>query len=160
MATLAIINPPPAGKSTKCPPTMRRPLRSRLLRRAPQLRWQRVPLTERKACIERFRHWWYATSSRSRARLRSTPANPSARPATSSTGCWAVLTFPWRRQRSAGTETVFDEGGMREQIEHVPLGVVGNISAWNYPWFVGGNVFVPALLTGNTVLYKPSSTPR
>ncbi len=45
---------------------------------------------------------------------------------------------------------------MTEQIEHTPLGVVGNISAWNYPWFVGGNVFIPALLTGNAVLYKPS----
>jgi acyl-CoA reductase-like NAD-dependent aldehyde dehydrogenase len=45
---------------------------------------------------------------------------------------------------------------MQERIEHVPLGVVGNISAWNYPWFVGCNVIVPALLTGNAVLYKPS----
>jgi len=34
--------------------------------------------------------------------------------------------------------------------------VVANISAWNYPYFVGSNVFVPALLTGNAVLYKPS----
>jgi acyl-CoA reductase-like NAD-dependent aldehyde dehydrogenase len=33
---------------------------------------------------------------------------------------------------------------------------VANISAWNYPWFVGNNVIVPALLTGNAVLYKPS----
>ncbi len=37
-----------------------------------------------------------------------------------------------------------------------PLGVVANISAWNYPYFVGSNVFIPALLTGNAVLYKPS----
>lgn len=43
-----------------------------------------------------------------------------------------------------------------ESIVFEPLGVVANISAWNYPWFVGSNVFVPALLTGNTVLYKPS----
>jgi acyl-CoA reductase-like NAD-dependent aldehyde dehydrogenase len=34
--------------------------------------------------------------------------------------------------------------------------VVANISAWNYPYFVGANVFVPALLAGNAVLYKPS----
>jgi acyl-CoA reductase-like NAD-dependent aldehyde dehydrogenase len=54
------------------------------------------------------------------------------------------------------TETVYDEGGMQERIEHVPLGVVANISAWNYPWFVGCNVILPALLTGNAVLYKPS----
>ena len=45
---------------------------------------------------------------------------------------------------------------MREQITHEPLGVVANISAWNYPYFVGSNVFVPALLAGNAVLYKPS----
>jgi acyl-CoA reductase-like NAD-dependent aldehyde dehydrogenase len=37
-----------------------------------------------------------------------------------------------------------------------PLGTIANISAWNYPYFVGCNVFIPALLTGNTVLYKPS----
>jgi acyl-CoA reductase-like NAD-dependent aldehyde dehydrogenase len=52
---------------------------------------------------------------------------------------------------------VLDDGaGLREQISYEPLGVVLNISAWNYPWFVGANVFLPALLTGNTVLYKPS----
>jgi acyl-CoA reductase-like NAD-dependent aldehyde dehydrogenase len=45
---------------------------------------------------------------------------------------------------------------LAEDIGHEPLGVVANISAWNYPWFVGSNVFVPALLTGNTVVYKPS----
>jgi len=57
---------------------------------------------------------------------------------------------------STATQTVLDDSGMTEQIEHTPLGVVANISAWNYPWFVGGNVFIPALLTGNAVLYKPS----
>src|SRR5881398_226332 len=45
---------------------------------------------------------------------------------------------------------------LEERIRYEPLGVVANISAWNYPYFVGSNVFVPALLTGNAVLYKPS----
>ena len=45
---------------------------------------------------------------------------------------------------------------LQEGITHDPLGVIANISAWNYPYFVGSNVFVPALLTGNAVLYKPS----
>jgi acyl-CoA reductase-like NAD-dependent aldehyde dehydrogenase len=49
-----------------------------------------------------------------------------------------------------------DRSGLREQISYEPLGVVLNISAWNYPWFVGSNVFVPALLAGNAVVYKPS----
>ena len=43
-----------------------------------------------------------------------------------------------------------------EKIVYEPLGVVCNISAWNYPWLVGVNVFVPALIAGNTVMYKPS----
>ena len=59
-------------------------------------------------------------------------------------------------EAATADETVFSEGGMTERIGHDPLGVVANISAWNYPYFVGGNVFVPALLTGNAVLYKPS----
>src|SRR4029078_10423322 len=48
------------------------------------------------------------------------------------------------------------DGKLEERISHEPLGVIANISAWNYPWFVGANVFIPALLTGNTGLYKPS----
>ena len=53
-------------------------------------------------------------------------------------------------------QVVFDEGGMEERLVHEPLGVVANISAWNYPWFVGINVIAPALLCGNALLYKPS----
>jgi acyl-CoA reductase-like NAD-dependent aldehyde dehydrogenase len=47
-------------------------------------------------------------------------------------------------------------GGMEERIAYEPLGVICNISAWNYPYLVGINVFVPALLAGNAVMYKPS----
>ena len=47
-------------------------------------------------------------------------------------------------------------GQLEEIISYDPLGVIANISAWNYPYFVGSNVFIPALLTGNAVLYKPS----
>ncbi len=58
----------------------------------------------------------------------------------------------------AAAEVVFEDpsAGLVERITHEPLGVVANVSAWNYPFFVGANVFVPALLAGNAVLYKPS----
>jgi len=54
------------------------------------------------------------------------------------------------------TETMSTSESLTEKIVHEPLGVVCNISAWNYPYLVGVNVFIPALLAGNTVLYKPS----
>lgn len=53
-------------------------------------------------------------------------------------------------------QVVLKTEGFKEIIKREPLGTILNISAWNYPYFVGTNVIVPALLTGNTVLYKPS----
>lgn len=53
-------------------------------------------------------------------------------------------------------ETMSVSENMQEIIKYEPLGVICNISAWNYPYLVGTNVFIPALLAGNAVLYKPS----
>ncbi len=64
--------------------------------------------------------------------------------------------FLTHTERALADETVWTEPGLTERIGFEPLGVVANISAWNYPWFVGSNVFFPALLTGNAVVYKPS----
>ncbi len=52
--------------------------------------------------------------------------------------------------------SVFKNEEIEEVIEHEPLGVICNISAWNYPYLVGFNIFIPALIAGNAVLYKPS----
>lgn len=54
-----------------------------------------------------------------------------------------------------GVESV-SSGDTDERISYEPLGVIANISAWNYPLFVGTNIFIPALLTGNCVLFKAS----
>eukprot|EP00002_Diphylleia_rotans_P029653 TRINITY_DN6052_c0_g1_i5.p1 TRINITY_DN6052_c0_g1~~TRINITY_DN6052_c0_g1_i5.p1 ORF type:complete len:442 (-),score=99.14 TRINITY_DN6052_c0_g1_i5:623-1948(-) len=45
---------------------------------------------------------------------------------------------------------------LEERVSYEPIGVVACISPWNYPLIVGTNVMLPALLTGNAVLYKPS----
>jgi acyl-CoA reductase-like NAD-dependent aldehyde dehydrogenase len=51
---------------------------------------------------------------------------------------------------------IHQEGTTKEVLSFDALGVIGNISAWNYPFLVGINVFIPALIAGNAVLYKPS----
>ncbi len=58
--------------------------------------------------------------------------------------------------RYLADETMNQQDGLEEKIVYEPLGVICNISAWNYPYLVGINVFVPALLAGNAVMYKPS----
>jgi acyl-CoA reductase-like NAD-dependent aldehyde dehydrogenase len=64
--------------------------------------------------------------------------------------------FLQHAEKALASQDVFVDASLKETITHDPLGVVVNVSAWNYPWFVGSNVFVPALLAGNSVLYKPS----
>jgi aldehyde dehydrogenase (NAD+) len=42
-------------------------------------------------------------------------------------------------------------------VEYQPLGVVGVISPWNFPMNVMCRKTLPALLTGNTVIFKPAT---
>ena len=125
--------------------------------RAAQTGWLAVPLAERKDCIERFREAVVAQLETLAGIMTSETGKPIKMSRNELNGLLGRIDFFLQEvDGQLRTETVFAEGGMTEQIQHLPLGVVANISAWNYPWFVGGNVFIPALLTGNAVLYKPS----
>jgi acyl-CoA reductase-like NAD-dependent aldehyde dehydrogenase len=64
--------------------------------------------------------------------------------------------FVENSQKYLKDEIITRQEGLIERISYEPLGVVCNISAWNYPFLVGVNVFIPALIGGNTVMYKPS----
>lgn len=125
--------------------------------RVAQPAWAASPLPQRLACVQAFR----AAVVRERDALARTMTQETGKPIRMSRneldGLLARIDFFLAQTPAAvAGETVLDEGGMRERIQHEPLGVVANISAWNYPWFVGCNVILPALLTGNAVLYKPS----
>ena len=125
--------------------------------RAAQPGWAALPLARRKACITRFRVAIVAELESLAVIMTQETGKPITMSRNELNGLLGRIDFFLAETESAiATQTVFNEGGMTEQIEHKPLGVVANISAWNYPWFVGGNVFIPALLTGNAVLYKPS----
>ena len=54
------------------------------------------------------------------------------------------------------TERLPARPGFQLAIEHVPVGLVLDIAAWNYPLIVPVNVVVPALVAGNAVLLKHS----
>ena len=125
--------------------------------RRAQPAWQATPLGERVAAIGRFRRAVAAEIETLAKTLTQEVGKPLAQSRNELNGFLGRIDF-FIAEVAAATEdeVVFAEGGMTERIGHDPLGVVANISAWNYPYFVGGNVFVPALLTGNAVLYKPS----
>ena len=127
------------------------------LARAAWPAWRATPMAERKASITRFAALVKAQLESLAATMTRETGKPIQMSRNELNGFLGRIDFFLAQVDAAvQTETVFDEGGMTEQIQHRPLGVVANISAWNYPWFVGGNVLGPALLTGNVVLYKPS----
>ena len=125
--------------------------------RAAQPAWAALPAAERAACIRRFRAALVAEIDALAAVTTAETGKPITQARNEINGLLPRIDFFLEQAApTTRTETVFQDAAMTEQIEHIPLGVVVNISAWNYPWFVGGNVFIPALLTGNAVLYKPS----
>lgn len=125
--------------------------------RAAQAAWAALPLAQRLGCVQRFREAVVRELPALAATMTQETGKPIRMSRNELNGLLPRIDFFLAETEAAlAAETVFDEGGMREQIQHAPLGVVANISAWNYPWFVGCNVILPALLAGNAVLYKPS----
>ena len=125
--------------------------------RVAQPPWARRPLEQRLDCIRRFRAGIVEQLEKLAAILTSEVGKPIRQSRNELNGLLGRIDF--FLDAAADTlapHTVSDADGMRERISHEPLGVIANISAWNYPYFVGANVFVPALLAGNGVLYKPS----
>ncbi|MGZ5891796.1 MAG: aldehyde dehydrogenase family protein, partial [Caldimonas sp.] len=159
MTTTLLITDPAVGRTLAEVPADDAPsVAAKFARaRAAQPAWAALPLGERKACIVRFRERVVAELETLARTLTSEVGKPIAQSRNELNGFLGRIDFFLAAvEASTADEEVFADASIRERIGHEPLGVVANVSAWNYPYFVGGNVFVPALLTGNAVLYKPS----
>ena len=158
MNQLSIHNPATGALITQVPADDAASVAAKATRaRAAQPAWATTPLADRKACITRFRAAVVAQLDVLAVTMTSETGKPIKMSRNELNGLLARIDFFLNEvDAQLATETVFADGGMTEQIQPTPLGVVVNISAWNYPWFVGCNVIIPALLTGNVVLYKPS----
>jgi acyl-CoA reductase-like NAD-dependent aldehyde dehydrogenase len=157
-SSLVIVNPATGEKIAEVPADDAASVAAEAARaRAAQPSWAARPLAERKAAIVRFRAAVVAELETLAATLTAEVGKPLAQSRNELNGFLGRIDFFLAEvEASSADENVFADASTRERIAHQPLGVVANVSAWNYPYFVGGNVFVPALLTGNAVLYKPS----
>ncbi|HLP21490.1 MAG TPA: aldehyde dehydrogenase family protein, partial [Chitinophagales bacterium] len=122
-----------------------------------QTKWNAVPLKKRVAVLKKFAELLKANIEESATILTSEVGKPLQQSRNEVNG--AINRINWltgNAEKYLADEVMTDENNMKEKISYEPLGVVCNISAWNYPYLVGTNVFVPALLAGNSVMYKPS----
>jgi len=119
--------------------------------------WSNAPIEMRVAILQRFAEGLKANIESLAAVLTSEVGKPLQQSRNEINGaCARIQWLTENSTRYLANETMIQQPGLTEKIVYEPLGVIANISAWNYPYLVGVNVFVPALLAGNAVMYKPS----
>ena len=122
-----------------------------------QAGWYKAPLEERIKILRGFSDLLKENSEHLAEVLSSEMGKPLQQAKNEIGGARARI--KWLTENAAkylSDEIMSADNGIEEKIVYEPLGVICNISAWNYPYLVGVNVYVPALLAGNGVMYKPS----
>lgn len=119
--------------------------------------WVKVPLAERITIVNKFADQLEQNIESLATILTSEVGKPLQQSRNEINGARARIKWLTENaEKYLADETMVQDQCITEKISYEPLGVVCNISAWNYPYLVGVNVFVPALLAGNAVFYKPS----
>jgi acyl-CoA reductase-like NAD-dependent aldehyde dehydrogenase len=119
--------------------------------------WRKTSIKERIACMITFSNLLEKNIDQLSKILTSEVGKPIQQSINEINGARARIQWLTQNvEKYLADEVMSSDGTMEERISYEPLGVICNISAWNYPYLVGINVFVPALLAGNTVMYKPS----
>jgi 1-pyrroline-5-carboxylate dehydrogenase len=59
--------------------------------------------------------------------------------------------------RLAGATTPIQLPGERNQLRYIPMGICAVIPPWNFPFAIMAGMTAAAIVTGNTVVLKPSS---
>ena len=121
--------------------------------------WRRTPLAERQQHIAEFLRLLKA-SREALARIVTLENGKTIRESRAEVDSALVEGSYHVNQVAAFGGTAPGAGGFRAittWVQYQPLGVVGVISPWNFPMNVMCRKTLPALLTGNTVVFKPAS---
>src|SRR5262245_33811393 len=109
--------------------------------------WQKQPLKERINCMVTFSNLLKKNIEPLSQVLTSEVGKPLQQSRNEING--ARTRISWltsNAEKYLSDEIMSADEKLVERITYEPLGVICNISAWNYPYLVGLNVFVPALI--------------
>ncbi|MGI9550739.1 MAG: aldehyde dehydrogenase family protein [Aurantibacter sp.] len=155
---MQIINPATEEVITELDETSKAELQAKLesLRKG-QKEWAKKSVADRLDCIVRFGDLIRDNADELADILTSETGKPLQQARNEIKGAQnRVDHLQLNAKKWLGDEILVDSGNTHEKIVYEPLGVIANISAWNFPYNVGYNVFLYALVAGNSVLYKPS----
>ncbi len=130
--------------------------------RAAQRRWSHVPLRERAKVVQRAANWLYDNHEHVATLLTRENGKTIVE-------SYVMEVFPvldmWNYTAKHGPAILARERiptpqlflkHKRHYFDYTPLGVVGIVAPWNYPFSIPSGDAAIALLAGNAVIIKPS----
>jgi acyl-CoA reductase-like NAD-dependent aldehyde dehydrogenase len=126
--------------------------------REAQPKWALTPVSERVSALRAALQYFETNREAIAADITASMRKPLAQSRNELNGFFTRAEFLLNAAESTlAPESLPEADGLLRRIEHVPLGVVFIISAWNYPLMISLNGVLAALLAGNTVLLKHAS---
>ncbi|KAG8900792.1 hypothetical protein FRC00_011136 [Tulasnella sp. 408] len=124
-----------------------------------QTLWAEVPLDDRIKIAEKFVEEFQKLSDEVATTLTAQMGRPIKQSPGEVRGTVERAKYMISIARSSLADVELkdtDKPGFRRFIKRVPLGVVLVIAPWNYPYLTSINSVLPAILSGNSVILKPS----
>ncbi|MGY8706799.1 aldehyde dehydrogenase family protein [Bradyrhizobium sp. 18BD] len=120
--------------------------------------WKKTPISRRAAILNRAADHLDAHADRT-AREMTREMGKALGPAKDEIlrSAQTLRFYAVEGQSLAGEVFPNDDPGMTVYTLREPLGVVSVITPWNFPVSIPARKIAPALITGNTVVFKPSS---
>jgi acyl-CoA reductase-like NAD-dependent aldehyde dehydrogenase len=120
--------------------------------------WAAMPVAARVAVCERATAVMERDSESLAVDISSQMGKPLSQARSEvATSCVRARYMQSVAERCLADKPLEGPDGFELFVERLPLGVVLNVPAWNYPLLTAVNALVPALLAGNAVLLRHSS---
>lgn len=153
--TLPVVNPATGEPFANCPDAGAEEL-DRAVASAQQAfsSWRQTPIAERKALLVKAGKVIETHADELAALFTREQGRPLALAKQEVLG--AAIWFKVTAKLDIPVDITEDTPERRVEVHHDPLGVVCGIVPWNFPVLLASWKIAPALLTGNTLVLKPS----
>ena len=118
--------------------------------------WASTPLADRIAVAERFRDRVHSRGEEFAHRIAHETGKPLWESRTEVTSVAAKIDISVAAQAERAGERHGTAAGARQALRHKPHGVLAVLGPYNFPAHLPNGHIVPALLAGNTIVFKPS----
>lgn len=118
--------------------------------------WARTSLTERIAICRAFKAAVEAEADAFARLIATETGKPLWETRTEVASVAAKVEISITAQAERAGEKGSEAGGVRQLLRHKPHGVLAVLGPYNFPAHLPNGHIVPALLAGNTIVFKPS----